>query len=75
MTGTFRTTIESNLINKSKIVNFIFNGDSYQGFEGATLNFPSNPMIFNDDFILELTFTPDVEENLEFALNMQPEHE
>ena len=37
MTGNFRTQSDNNLINKNKIVNFTFNGKSYQGFEGDTL--------------------------------------
>ena len=37
MSGTFRTISENNTLDKGKVINFTFNGDSFQGYEGDTL--------------------------------------
>ena len=37
MSETFRTISENNTLDKSKVINFTFNGDSFQGYEGDTL--------------------------------------
>ena len=37
MSNQFRTTNSLGLINKNKILNFTFNGESFQGYEGDTL--------------------------------------
>ena len=33
MSETFRTISENNTLDKSKVINFTFNGDSFQGYE------------------------------------------
>ena len=37
MSNQYRTSNSKGLVNKEKIINFTFNGDSYQGYEGDTL--------------------------------------
>ena len=37
MSNQYRTVNSKGLINKDKVINFTFNGDSYQGYEGDTL--------------------------------------
>ena len=37
MSNQYRTSNSKGLINKDKVINFTFNGDSYQGYEGDTL--------------------------------------
>jgi NADPH-dependent 2,4-dienoyl-CoA reductase/sulfur reductase-like enzyme len=37
MSNQYRTSNSKGLINKEKIINFTFNGSSYQGYEGDTL--------------------------------------
>ena len=37
MSNQFRTTNSNGLINKNKILNFTFNGQTFQGYEGDTL--------------------------------------
>ena len=37
MNNQFRTSNSLGLINKNKILNFTFNGQSFQGYEGDTL--------------------------------------
>ena len=37
MSNQYRTSNSKGLVNKEKIINFNFNGDSYQGYEGDTL--------------------------------------
>jgi len=37
MSNQYRTSNSKGLINKEKIINFTFNGNSYQGYEGDTL--------------------------------------
>jgi len=37
MSNQYRTSNSKGIINKEKIINFNFNGDSYQGYEGDTL--------------------------------------
>jgi len=53
MTGNFRTQSDNNLINKNKIVNFTFNGETYQGFEGDTL---ASALIANDVHLVGRSF-------------------
>ena len=37
MSNQYRTANSKGLINKDKVINFTFNGHSYQGYEGDTL--------------------------------------